>query len=157
MLYRAVTTLLYLFIVGPQIVGAQAMAADESPTQQVAQEITVYKSPTCGCCAGWVDYLRDNGFDVMVVDRHDLSAIKAERGVGSALQSCHTGIVDGYTIEGHVPAHDIWRLLQDRPDASGLTAPGMPAMSPGMGSIEPQGYDVLLFGPDGSTSVYSKY
>ena len=104
-----------------------------------------------------MEYLRDNGFHVTVVDQHDMGQIKTERGVTSELRSCHTAVVGGYTIEGHVPANDIRRLLEDKPIAIGLSAPGMPMMSPGMNSIEPHGYDVLLFGPGDQTSVYSSY
>jgi hypothetical protein len=152
MLFRMVTALLCLLTFVPL-----GMAGEGSSTQTVSKEITVYKSPNCGCCAGWVEYLRDNEFRVTVIDEHDLSQIKAHHGVSSELQSCHTAIVDGYVIEGHVPAGDIWRLLEERPDASGLTAPGMPMMSPGMNSIEPHDYDVLLFTLDGHTSIYSHY
>lgn len=132
-------------------------AAGEPVTKQFGKEITVYKSPSCGCCAGWAQYLRHNGFRVTVVDQYDLSVLKAQHGIGPELQSCHTAVVDGYAIEGHLPADDIWRLLAERPDASGLAAPGMPAMSPGMNSVEPKGYDVLLFGPDSRPAVYSRY
>ncbi|NIS01105.1 MAG: DUF411 domain-containing protein, partial [Gemmatimonadetes bacterium] len=102
-------------------------AAEEPVKKQFGKKITVYKSPSCGCCAEWVQHLRRNGFSVTAVDQDDLSGIKARHGIGPELQSCHTGVVDGYAIEGHVPADDIWRLLAERPDALGLTAPGMPA------------------------------
>ena len=133
------------------------LAAEKPLARQPGKEITVYKPPGCECCAGWAEYLQDNGFRVTVVGTPDMSQIKARYGIGPALQSCHTATVDGYAIEGHVPADDIWRLLAQKPAASGLTAPGMPMMSPGMQSIEPRDYDVLLFGPNGKTSIYSKY
>jgi hypothetical protein len=134
-----------------------SLAEGEPVTKQFGKEITVYKSPSCGCCAGWAQHLRRNGFRVTVVDQYDLSEIKAQHDIGPELQSCHTAIVDGYAIEGHVPADDIWRLLAEKPDASGLAAPGMPTMSPGMNSDQPKGYDVLLFGPASRPSVYSRY
>jgi hypothetical protein len=134
-----------------------AVVAESLPQSQSANEITVYKSPTCGCCAGWAEHLRHNGFHVTVIDQYDLSSIKAQHGITPKLQSCHTGIVNGYAIEGHVPASDILRLLKERPKVLGLTAPGMPVMSPGMSDGEPRGYDVLQFGPGGATSVYSRY
>ena len=152
MLTRTVAALVCLMVFGPH-----SVAADKSPTRQFGKEITVYKSPTCGCCAGWAEYLRRNGFRVTVVNQYDLSQIRGQYGISHELQSCHTGVVDGYAIEGHVPADDIWRLIAEKPDASGLTAPGMPMMSPGMHSIEPKGYDVLLFGRDAKTSIYSSY
>ena len=133
------------------------LAAGEPVTKQFGKEITVYKSPSCGCCAGWAQHLRHNGFRVTVLDQYDLSEIKARHGIGPELQSCHTAVVDGYAIEGHVPADDIWRLLAEKPDASGLAAPGMPTMSPGMNSDQPKGYDVLLFGRDSRPAVYSRY
>ncbi len=136
---------------------SHSLAAEKSPTRQFGKEITVYKSPNCGCCAGWAEHLQHNGFHVTVVEQHDLSPIKAQYGIGPKLQSCHTAVVDGYAIEGHVPADDIWRLIAEKPVATGLTAPGMPMISPGMSGNEPEGYDVLLFGPDAKTSVYSEY
>jgi hypothetical protein len=134
-----------------------SLAAGEPVTKQFGKVITVYKSPSCECCAGWAQHLRQNGFTVAIVDQYDLSEIKAQHGIGPELQSCHTALVDGFAIEGHVPADDIWRLLAEKPDASGLAAPGMPTMSPGMSSVQPKGYDVLLFGPDSRPSVYSRY
>jgi hypothetical protein len=122
------------------------------------QVITVYKTPTCGCCQGWVDYLRTNGFRVETHDLDDLSAVKAQHGLTDpALMSCHTAIVDGYIVEGHVPADDIWRLLSERPAVTGISAPGMPQLSPGMNSIEPQGYDVLSFDRQGQVELFSRY
>lgn len=152
MLARTVVTLLCLMTLAPL-----ALATDQAPNRQLGKRIEVFKSPSCGCCAGWAEYLGRNGFDVTVVDQYDLSEIKARYGIRRELQSCHTAIVDGYAIEGHVPVADIWRLLAEKPNASGLTAPGMPMLSPGMNSIEPKNYDVLLFGKDGNTSVYSRY
>ena len=91
------------------------------------------------------------------LDQEPLWALKARLGITPDLSSCHTAYVDGYFVEGHVPASDIRRLLRERPDALGLTAPGMPAMSPGMNSIEPKGYDVLSFDRTGRTAVYTHY
>ncbi len=133
-------------------------ASEAEVERKEGQEITVYKSPTCGCCQGWVDYLETQGFEVTSHDVDDVDSIKAQHGLTDPrLKSCHTAIVDGYVVEGHVPANDIWRLLSERPDVVGITAPGMPQMSPGMFSIEPQGYDVLSFDAQGSTRVYSRY
>ena len=152
MLIRTLTAFFCVMAVAPL-----GLAAGDLSARQLEKEITVYKSPSCGCCAGWVDYLRHDGFRVTVVDQYDLSGIKARHGIRPELQSCHTAVVDGYAIEGHVPASDIRRLLEERPAAAGLTAPGMPMMSPGMHSIEPKGYDVLLLDKDGKSSVYSRY
>lgn len=122
-----------------------------------AQTVTVYKSPTCGCCMGWVDYLRDKDFEVETHDLENLGKIKRQYGVEPSLQSCHTAIVDGYVVEGHVPAEDIRRLMRERPDIKGISAPGMPAMSPGMASLEPKNYDVLSFDAEGGVEIFSQY
>ena len=120
--------------------------------------ITVWKSASCGCCQRWVDYLQDDGFEVTAHNVDDVVSIKRKLGMTDpALYSCHTAKVGGYLIEGHVPASDIRRLLDDRPTLVGLTAPGMPQMSPGMLSIEPKGYDVLQFNAKLETSVFSSY
>lgn len=122
-----------------------------------AGDIAVYKSPWCGCCDAWVDHLRENGFSVTVTETEDLAAVKRQENVPDDLQSCHTAMVDGYVVEGHVPAVDIRRLLTDRPDAAGLAVPGMPLGSPGMEvDGRKEAYDVILFGPDGR-SVYGRH
>lgn len=147
-----VVTLLCGFTVSP------AGAGNDAVQRLFGQPITVYKTPTCGCCSGWVDYLKQQGFKVTTHDLPDLSDIKRQHGLSDPqLASCHTALVDGYVIEGHVPADDIWRLLQQRPAVTGLTAPGMPQLSPGMMSIEPKAYDVLSFDAEGKISVFSHY
>ena len=122
-----------------------------------AQTITVYKDPNCGCCSEWVKHLQANGFQTKVHDVSDMTAHKQKLRVPERLASCHTAVVDGYTIEGHVPAADIKRLLANRPKARGLAVPGMPQGSPGMetGKLEP--YDVLLFTDRGEATVFSSY
>jgi len=122
-----------------------------------AAELTVYKTPWCGCCSGWTDHMQANGFSVTTKEVEDLDAIKRMAGVPEPLQSCHTAVVDGYVIEGHVPAEDVARLLSERPDAKGLSVPGMPIGSPGMEGGTPEGYDVMLFGPGGSAEVYARH
>lgn len=127
-------------------------AGAEQPT------IRVYKTPTCGCCQGWADYLSRKGFQVITEDHQDLTAIRERLGITDPrLLSCHTAEVDGYVVEGHVPADDIHRLLTEKPEVVGITAPGMPAQSPGMQSEEPEGYDVLSFDAAGNTQVFSSY
>ena len=110
------------------------------------KRINVYKSPSCGCCGAWVDHMRSAGFDVRVTELQDLEVLKARYGVPEDLQSCHTGVIDNYVIEGHVPAWDVSRLLTKHPEAIGLSVPGMPVGSPGMeqGSHK-EPYDVVLF------------
>lgn len=99
-----------------------------------ATTITVYKSPTCGCCEKYVDYLRDNGFAVEAVNESDMSAIKKRYGM-SHVASCHTTLINGYAIEGHVPVGAIRKLLKEKPAIAGISAPGMPENSPGMGEM----------------------
>lgn len=121
--------------------------------------IEVYKSATCGCCTAWVDHLQANGFTVKGSNVPNPAQYREKFGIPNQLGSCHTGLVEGYAIEGHVPAQDIKRMLAERPKAKGLTVPGMPIGSPGM-EVEGQGsdaYDVLLVHANGGQSVYSHY
>lgn len=124
-----------------------------------ATEIVVYKSPTCGCCRDWVDHLRNEGFNVVTHDRNDMHVIKSKYGVTPQLRSCHTAMVEGYVVEGHVPAGDIRRMLQERPQIVGLTAPGMPQKSPGMqpAGNKPADYDVLGFDENGKVEIFTSY
>ena len=117
--------------------------------------LTVYKTPTCGCCAAWADHMERKGFRVETVDMPTLTALKDSLGVPSDLTSCHTGTVDGYVVEGHVPAEQVRRMLEERPDARGLAVPGMPIGSPGMEQGDTrQPYDVLIVDEGGEASVY---
>jgi hypothetical protein len=122
-----------------------------------AADVTVYRSPTCGCCEDWAEHLRANGFTVVVKDVEDMGEVKRRFSVPAPLQSCHTAMVDGYAVEGHVPASDIRRLLAERPKATGLAVPGMPIGSPGMeqGS-QREPYSTILFGP-ADQSVYARH
>lgn len=127
------------------------------PAATADADVVVFKSPSCGCCGGWVDHMRANGFTVAVKERDDLTPVKARLGVPEPLQSCHTAEVGGYVVEGHVPAADIRRLLTERLRARGLAVPGMPAGSPGMeDGGRREAYRVILFGDDGH-SVYARY
>jgi hypothetical protein len=124
---------------------------------QAAPAVAVFKSATCGCCAKWVEHLRANGFAPTATNVTDLDAVKARHNVPVALQSCHTALVGGYVIEGHVPASDIKRLLKERPAISGLAVAGMPAGSPGMEGPPPQRYSVMSFDKQGHTRVYATH
>ncbi|HBL93724.1 MAG TPA: CopG family transcriptional regulator [Hyphomonas sp.] len=125
--------------------------------QAQAQTITVYKTPWCGCCTAWIKHLQRDGLDVRVIEREDLAPVRASLNVPDELASCHTAKVDGYAIEGHVPAAEIRRLLKERPAASGLSVPGMPMGSPGMETASPpDAYDVILF-KDDAQSVFASY
>jgi len=138
---------------------ATSVPTSASATPQIKPEVVMYKPPTCDCCTGWAEHLRQDGFTVVINKREDMEAIKTKFGVTKKLASCHTAIVDGYVIEGHVPAADVDRLLKERPDIVGLTAPGMPMKSPGMQAVglQPQGYTVLAFDKDGNTTVFHRY
>ena len=108
-------------------------------------DVTVYKSPTCGCCGEWVKHMRANGFSVNVHEVEDVTPYRRRSLVPDELASCHTALIDGYAIEGHVPAADIRRLLRDRPLVIGLSVPGMVAGSPGMEQGPPQPYATIAF------------
>jgi hypothetical protein len=118
--------------------------------------VTVHKDPGCGCCTLWVEHLEGAGFPVTPLNTPRMNAVKARLGVPNDLAACHTAEVDGYVIEGHVPAAAIDRLLAERPSAKGLAVPGMPVGSPGMEGGEPETYDVILFGPQGNR-VFGKF
>jgi len=138
---------------------AHAHHADRSPVASKLPVVLVHKSPTCGCCAKWIDHLRESGFTVEVDETSDMGAVKERVGIPAAKGSCHTAEVGGYFVEGHVPAGDIHRLLAEKPDARGITAPGMPIGSPGM-EVPGQGtprYDVELVRKDGSTEVFAEH
>lgn len=151
-----------LFMLSVSVIGCSQdneSTVTSSPLASAAlPAMTVYKSPTCGCCKEWVTYIEKAGYSVNAIDHDNVDAVKASHGLTDpSLKSCHTAVIDGYVIEGHVPLSDIERLLSERPDVVGLTAPGMPMMSPGMGSETPKDYDVLAFDKDGRSQVYSSY
>lgn len=141
----------------PATLGIIAAAWLSASAARAADAVTVYRSPSCGCCEDWVEHLQANGFTVVVKDVEDMDAVKRRFSVPAPLQSCHTAMVDGYAVEGHVPASDIRRLLAERPKATGLAVPGMPIGSPGMeqGS-QREPYSTILFGPAGQ-SIYARH
>jgi hypothetical protein len=123
-----------------------------------ASEIYVYKNPYCGCCNKWIAYLKEQGYAVKSENNSMLPAMKEVIGVTPELTSCHTAVVNGYFLEGHVPAEDIKRLLDERPDIKGLAVPGMPIGAPGMEQGDTkERYDVIAVKKDGSTYVYSTH
>ena len=124
-----------------------------------AMQMTVYKTPTCGCCSNWVDHMKAAGFPIEAVDTThvDLQGIKRVHGVPAHAASCHTAVVDGYVVEGHVPAEDVARMLRERPDIRGLAVPGMPMGSPGMEGPISQKYDVIAIGKNGEESVWASH
>jgi len=133
--------------------------ASEISDAQPLPVVTVYKSATCGCCSAWIDHMKESGFTVQAHDTDDLNQFKTKAKLGPGLGSCHTAFVGDYAIEGHVPADDVKRLLNERPNISGLAAPGMPAHSPGMApkGSKPSGYDVISFKDGDTVGVFTKY
>jgi len=135
-------------------------AAAETPEEPAVgpREIVVNKSPWCGCCEAWIGLLKEAGYTVIVQNSKDLDPVKTALAVPQHLQSCHTAVIDGYVVEGHVPLEDIARMLEERPAAIGIAVPGMPMGSPGM---ERRGrkdkYDVILFSAEGSEEIYSSH
>lgn len=140
-------------LIGPAIAepDAEPDAARELP------EVHVYKTPTCGCCGKWVEHLRAHGFPVRTTDLPRLDSVKQQNGIPPGLSSCHTALVGSYVIEGHVPAGDIARLLEEKPAVSGLAVPRMPAGSPGMESPNPVRYRVLAFDSDANITTFATH
>jgi hypothetical protein len=135
------------------------LMAPAAPAQEAAPLplVKVWKTPTCGCCGKWVRHMEAAGFRVEVTDVDNVDPIKTANGLPLKLASCHTALVGGYVIEGHVPASDVRRLLREKPAVLGLAAPGMPAGSPGMDVPGSPPYDVLSVRKDGTASVYSTH
>ncbi len=149
MRFRAIFCVLALALAVTLTARAQAPAA--------APKMTVYKSPTCGCCAKWVEHMKQAGFDLTVNDVPNVGEIKAQHRVPADAQSCHTALVGGYVVEGHVPADVVKQLLKEKPAVAGLAVPGMPIGSPGMESADgnKQAYNVVSFDKAGKTQVYA--
>ncbi|WP_018234405.1 DUF411 domain-containing protein [Thioalkalivibrio thiocyanodenitrificans] len=141
-------------LIGAMLI-AGALGVGAIKTTQAADMI-VYKSPTCGCCGGWIDHVREAGFSVKENNTFDLQPIKAEHGVAARYQSCHTAVIGDYVVEGHVPADIISRLVAESPDIRGLALPGMPMGSPGMEGPYSERYEVLAINHDGSTYVFER-
>ena len=134
-------------------VPASACAKPMRPAQ-----MTIYKSPYCGCCSAWVDHIRGSGIKAVVKEMEDVSPIAKKVGVPDAMRSCHTAMVGGFFVEGHVPAADIRKLLRERPKARGIAVPGMPIGSPGMEQGDRRdAYETLLVLNDGASRVFTKH
>ncbi len=140
-----------LFLVTVLMAGAATAHAENAP------KATLYKDPDCGCCDGYADHLRSHGSDVTVKPTGDLAAISRKAGVPPKLEGCHTTLVDGYVVEGHVPVNIVRRVLSERPPIAGVSLPGMPAGSPGMGGAKTEPFVIYAVPRDGSTpTVYAK-
>lgn len=150
--HRSLLTL--AIAVGLAWAGAVWTAAQSTAKPQM----TVYKSVTCGCCKNWVEHMKANGFDVKSIDVDDIDKVKLDNGVPASAESCHTGLVNGYIVEGHVPADAVMKMLKEKPAIAGIAVPGMPIGAPGMempnGQKEP--YTIVAFDKAGKTSLYQK-
>lgn len=149
-----------------RLIPALLLAVGLSPVGQAAApkarvsppEMTVYRSPTCGCCGKWLEHMKQNGFAVKDVLTEDMDSIKHQQGIPDNLKSCHTALVGGYRVEGHVPASDVRALLEKKPAVVGISVPGMPAGTPGMemgGRKDP--YAVVQFDKGGEPTVFHDY
>ncbi len=136
---------------GTGVIAPRMLSAKSAPPT-----MTVYKSPTCGCCKEWVAHMRKAGFTLLVHDLDDVTEMKHTAGVPDKLASCHTALFGKYVIEGHVPADLVTKMLAEKPAFLGLAVPGMVAGSPGMETGQKQPYDVVSFTRDGKSSVYAK-
>ncbi|MBC6429639.1 DUF411 domain-containing protein [Nostoc sp. HG1] len=130
----------------------------QTPLKSTSLNATVYHSPDCNCCGGWIDHLKAQGFQITDFSTPDIETVKQKYNVPDNLSSCHTAIVNGYVIEGHVPADDIKRLLQEKPNVTGLSVPQMPVGTPGMEMGDRKDpFSVLSFDSKGSVAVFNKY
>jgi hypothetical protein len=141
------------------LVAAACGQAGDTPdieSTQALPTVLVYKTPSCGCCNGWVEHMEAAGFTVDARNVTDIMSVKLDAGVPTPMSSCHTALIDGYVVEGHVPAEQVKGLLADRPEVAGIAVPGMPTGSPGMGGPNARPYQVYSFETDGSTAVYAE-
>lgn len=144
----------FFFLTIPLVTNAQQNNKQLSEAESV--EVTIYKTPNCNCCTKWASYLEENGFSVTETPSDTLNAVKEHYLVPEELESCHTAIVEGYVVEGHVPIESINKLLESEADAQGIAVPGMPTGTPGMGN-DGTPYEVLIFDEEGNASVYEEY
>jgi len=149
------TKILAFAVAALALAGTIYVAAQSKPAGPLVE---VFKSPTCGCCANWVEIMRKSGFTVHTTDLNDMTQIKKSRGVPLDVQSCHTAVVNGYVVEGHVPPADVHRMLKEKPAIAGIAVGGMPIGSPGMESpyVKAEPYNVMSFAKSGATKVFAK-
>lgn len=138
--------------------GSAEAASTPEVISEAVPEIVVYRDPSCSCCGGWMEHLETQGFEATNMPTSDVDALKQQYGIPDDLTSCHTAIVDGYVVEGHVPAEEIKRLLAERPNIVGIAVPGMPVGTPGMESgDERESFTVFSFDEQGNTEVFNHY
>ena len=149
---------LFVMLAAPAAVLSSAALVAQRATAAKLPPVTVYKDPNCGCCSLWGTHLEQAGFAVRYVNSTDLAAVRAKYRVPRSLQSCHTAILDGLVVEGHVPAADVKRLLAERPNVLGIAVPGMPIGSPGMEQgTRRQSYAVMSFDAAGKTAIFAEH
>lgn len=141
-------TIFSLFLFTYIVMGAPAIAGERP-------EAVLYKTPNCGCCEGYASYLRENGYEVTVKPSHDMPMIKKLAGVPEALEGCHTTMIDGYVVEGHVPVAAVGKLLEDRPKIRGISLPGMPQGSPGMSGQKSAPFTIFKIKDGASDKVFA--
>ena len=159
MSFKSVLAIGVVIVIGALVLFARApTGVSDKPLPDRAKDdvVTVYKTEACGCCLKWVDHLESNGLDVEVVNVASTAPARERFGVPNKLLSCHTGTINGYWVEGHVPADLVKKLITDKPeDIRGISAPGMPMGSPGMEGPNPVQYDIVAYHADGTTRVYA--
>jgi hypothetical protein len=138
------------------LVGATSLGVGLATAADALPEVLIHRDSSCGCCGAWTEHVRRAGFAVRIDETGDLNSVKQRLGVPADLISCHTAEVQGYIVEGHVPASAIQRLLREKHQAAGLAVPGMPVGSPGMEGGAPETYEVVLFGPQGQRT-FARY
>lgn len=146
-----------LLLAAPAAAGEPRAEGPGEGAAAIPPGVTVYRTPTCGCCTKWARHLEAHGFPVRVRDVTDLDAVKRRLGVPREARACHTAVVDGYVVEGHVPAQDVARLVEEAPPVRGLAVPGMPHGSPGMESPHPEAYEVRVLDDTGLGGVFSRH
>jgi len=154
----ALTSLILMGCASTENAGPTASKNVAEAQATLASEITVFRSPTCGCCGEWIEHIESAGYQVTDEITEDMTAIKQQYGVPENMASCHTAVIGDYIIEGHVPAEDVQRLLTEKPDVTGIAVPGMPVGSPGMesdGQIDP--YTVFSFTKSGETAAFAEH
>lgn len=135
--------------------GKSAVTSSNAAVNATPKIMTLYKNPLCTCCEGYATYLRSNGYTVTVKATHDLSLIKRQHGVPKKYEGCHTSLIDGYVVEGHVPVGTLNKLLSERPDIKGISLPGMPMGSPGMSGWKNSPFEIQQFTADGKSKLYA--
>ncbi|MGK0273326.1 MAG: hypothetical protein ACI88H_004006 [Cocleimonas sp.] len=152
--YLSGIVIISLFLIAVGIIFLNSKPINADSTLPI---VTVYKTPTCGCCKKWIRHLQSNGFIVKTKNLNSLRSIKEELGIEPKFRSCHTAKIGNYYVEGHVPAEDIKKMLSDASDINGLAVPGMPMGSPGMEGLSKDDYDVLAIQNDGRYSTYNSH